>query len=64
MGNMDNPDQHPPTANSSSLVEIQGSMAEYVQRHFQDTLKLLKQRKESSSSNEWEGAKYSEVETM
>ncbi|CDS09286.1 hypothetical protein LRAMOSA10646 [Lichtheimia ramosa] len=64
MGNLDNPDQHPPTANSSSLVEIQGSMAEYVQRHFQDTLKLLKQRKESSSSNEWEGAKYSEVETM
>ncbi|KAI8142409.1 vacuolar protein sorting-associated protein 35 [Fennellomyces sp. T-0311] len=62
LSNMDNPDQHPPAANSSSLVEHHGSIAEYVHRHFRATLAHLQQRKAASSSNEWEGAKYSEVD--
>ncbi|KAI9492819.1 vacuolar protein sorting-associated protein 35 [Zychaea mexicana] len=62
LSNMDNPDQHPPAANSSSLVEHNGQVAEYAHRHFRATLAHLQQRKAGSSSNEWEGAKYSEID--
>lgn len=62
LSNMDSPDQHPPTSNSSSLVEHQGSVAEYVHRHFRATLQHLQRRKQASSSNEWQGAKYDEID--
>ncbi|KAG0252523.1 Vacuolar protein sorting-associated protein 35 [Mortierella polycephala] len=48
LGNMDNPDQHPPSSNSSSLIENDPSnIAEYVMTHFRNTLYYLERRKES-----------------
>ncbi|CAO3591925.1 unnamed protein product [Absidia cylindrospora] len=61
LNNMDDPDQHPPTANSSSLVQHEGSLSDYVRRHFRATLLHLQERKNSETVNEW-GAKYSEVD--
>lgn len=60
---MDNPDQHPPTSNSSSLVEHKGSVAEYVRRHFRDTLLHLQKRKEQSARTDVAGSpKYDELD--
>ncbi|KAI9312643.1 vacuolar protein sorting-associated protein 35 [Dichotomocladium elegans] len=64
LGNLDATDQHPPAASSSTLVEPQGALPDYVRKHFAATLQLIEQRKNPSSNNEWEGAKYSEVETV
>jgi vacuolar protein sorting-associated protein 35 len=58
LGNVDNPDQHPPTSNSSSLVERSGSVSEYVRRHFRATLLHLQDRKEQSARTDVEGPKY------
>ncbi|KAI8140334.1 vacuolar protein sorting-associated protein 35 [Fennellomyces sp. T-0311] len=57
LGNMDNPDQHPPTSNSSSLMEPEGPMPAYVRRHFRATLQHIKGRKERA-----EGPSYADVE--
>ncbi|KAF7724284.1 Vacuolar protein sorting-associated protein 35 [Apophysomyces ossiformis] len=62
LSNMDNPDQHPPTSNSSSLVEHTGNVSEYVRRHFQATLQHLQKRKELAASGDWQGARYDEVD--
>ncbi|KAG1325273.1 hypothetical protein G6F62_008641 [Rhizopus arrhizus] len=62
LSNMDNPDQHPPTSNSSSLVEHQGSISEYVRRHFRSTLLHLQNRKEQSARSDWQGPKYDELD--
>ncbi|KAI9278650.1 vacuolar protein sorting-associated protein 35 [Phascolomyces articulosus] len=59
LSNMDNPDQHPPTSNSSSLMEPDGQMPAYVRRHFCATLQRIKERKERSSS---EGPSYADVD--
>ncbi|CAO3613358.1 unnamed protein product [Cunninghamella blakesleeana] len=61
LNNMDDPDQHPPTSNSSSLVQYDGPLADYVRSHFHATLAHLQERKNSESANEW-GAKYDEVD--
>ncbi|KAI8377974.1 vacuolar protein sorting-associated protein 35 [Radiomyces spectabilis] len=62
LGDMDNPDQHPPTSNSSSLVERDGPISKYVLRHFHATIQHLKQRKEASEADDWNGPPYGEVE--
>ncbi|KAI8988091.1 vacuolar protein sorting-associated protein 35 [Mycotypha africana] len=65
LSNMDNPDQHPPTANSSSLVEHDGPASEYVRRHFRATLLHLQNRKEQSLRTESQhGPKYDELELV
>ena len=56
---MDNPDQHPPTSNSSSLMEPDGQMPAYVRRHFRATLQHIKERKERNNS---EGPSYADVD--
>ncbi|KAI8335437.1 vacuolar protein sorting-associated protein 35 [Chlamydoabsidia padenii] len=61
LNNMDDPDQHPPTANSSSLVQHDGALADHVRRHFRATLLHLQERKNTETVNEW-GAKYNEVD--
>lgn len=58
---MDDPDQHPPTSNSSSLVQYDGPLADYVRSHFHATLAHLQERKNNETANEW-GAKYDEVD--
>ncbi|KAI9499241.1 vacuolar protein sorting-associated protein 35 [Zychaea mexicana] len=50
LANMDNPDQHPPTSNSSSLMEPHGQMSDYVRRHFRATLQHIKERKERAEA--------------
>lgn len=63
LGNMDSPDQHPPTSNSSSLVDHhQGSVSDYVRRHFRATLLHLQSRKEQSGHSDWNGPKYDELD--
>ncbi|RCH99197.1 Vacuolar protein sorting-associated protein 35 [Rhizopus azygosporus] len=63
LSNMDNPDQHPPTSNSSSLVDHhQGSVSDYVRRHFRATLLHLQSRKEQSGHSDWNGPKYDELD--
>ena len=47
ISNMDGPDQHLPTAASSAIVEPEGSIAEFVIKHFKATLLHLNQRKEA-----------------
>ncbi|KAF9930327.1 Vacuolar protein sorting-associated protein 35 [Mortierella alpina] len=48
LGNMENPDQHPPSSNSSSLVENDpADIAKYVLTHFRNTLFHLERCKES-----------------
>ncbi|KAI7854663.1 vacuolar protein sorting-associated protein 35 [Circinella umbellata] len=59
LANMDNPDQHPPTSNSSSLMEPDGQMPAYVRRHFRATLQHIKERKERNNS---EGPSYADVD--
>ncbi|KAI8062577.1 vacuolar protein sorting-associated protein 35 [Gongronella butleri] len=61
LNNLDDPDQHPPTANSSSLINIEGNPAEYVKQHFRATLLHLQERKKNPTSNEW-GANYDDVD--
>ncbi|KAL0075946.1 vacuolar protein sorting-associated protein 35 [Phycomyces blakesleeanus] len=61
LSNMDDPDQHPPTANSSSLVERVGPVSDYVRRYFTATLKQLQQRKRETKSTD-AGPKYDELE--
>ncbi|KAI9015777.1 vacuolar protein sorting-associated protein 35 [Phycomyces nitens] len=61
LSNMDDPDQHPPTANSSSLVERVGPVSEYVRRYFNATLKQLQQRKRETKGTD-AGLKYEELE--
>lgn len=58
LSNVDNPDQHPPTSNSSSLVEHDGPVSEYVRRHFRATLLHLQNRKEQSARTDVGGPKY------
>ncbi|GAA5797062.1 vacuolar protein sorting-associated protein 35 [Helicostylum pulchrum] len=62
LSNMDNPDQHPPTPNSSSLVEHDGSVSDYVRRHFRATLAHLQNRKEQSARTDSQGPKYDELD--
>ena len=59
---MDNPDQHPPTATSSALIQHEGSISDYVRRHFRATLSHLQVRKEQSTRTESEGPKYDELD--
>ena len=61
LGNMDSPDQHPPTSNSSSLVEHTGPISEYVRHHFRATLLHLQTRKEQSAQTGAQGPKYDEL---
>ncbi|KAI8096910.1 vacuolar protein sorting-associated protein 35 [Halteromyces radiatus] len=61
LNNMDDPDQHPPTANSSSLIQQEGILSDYVRRHFRATLLYLQERKNSETVTEW-GAKYDDVD--
>lgn len=63
---MDNPDQHPPSSNSSSLVEPDGPVSEYVQRHFRATLAYLQRRKDmtlAALTRGEVGPRYDEVDT-
>ncbi|KAF9586197.1 Vacuolar protein sorting-associated protein 35 [Lunasporangiospora selenospora] len=54
---MENPDQHPPAANSSSLVDIDPShIVEYVLSHFRNTLYHMQRRKDAGDE------KYMDVE--
>ncbi|KAF9165909.1 Vacuolar protein sorting-associated protein 35 [Actinomortierella ambigua] len=47
LSNMDNPDQHPPSSNSSSLIEHDPSrISDYVMTHFRNTLYYLQHRKD------------------
>ncbi|OBZ91942.1 Vacuolar protein sorting-associated protein 35 [Choanephora cucurbitarum] len=62
LSNMDNPDQHPPTATSSALIQHEGSISDYVRRHFRATLSHLQVRKEQSTRTESEGLKYDELD--
>lgn len=62
LSNMDNPDQHPPTSNSSSLVEHEGPVSEFVRRHFRATLLYLQKRKEQSKRSDYQGPKYDELD--
>lgn len=62
LSNMDNPDQHPPTPNSSSLVEHDGLVSDYVRRHFRATLLHLQNRKEQSARTDALGPKYDELD--
>ncbi|KAI7904170.1 vacuolar protein sorting-associated protein 35 [Cokeromyces recurvatus] len=61
LGNMDNPDQHPPTSTSSALIEHEGSIPDYVRRHFHATLLHLQNRKEQCTRTET-GPKYDELD--
>ncbi|KAG0241486.1 Vacuolar protein sorting-associated protein 35 [Mortierella sp. GBA43] len=57
LGNMDNPDQHPPSSNSSSLVENDPEhISEYVMTHFRNTLYHLERCKDSGD------AKYADLD--
>ncbi|KAF9906407.1 Vacuolar protein sorting-associated protein 35 [Lobosporangium transversale] len=46
LGNMENPDQHPPSTNSSALLENDPAhLSEYVLAHFRNTIYHLERRK-------------------
>jgi len=67
LANMDNPDQHPRSSTSSSLIEIDGPVSEYVNRHFRSTLLHLQNRAEVARAKvahdaNYEGARYDEVD--
>ncbi|CEP16622.1 hypothetical protein [Parasitella parasitica] len=62
LSNMDNPDQHPPTSNSSSLVEHDGPVSDYVRRHFRATLLHLQNCKEQAARTDVQDSKYSELD--
>jgi vacuolar protein sorting-associated protein 35 len=62
LDNMDNPDQHPPTPNSSSLVQHDGPISEYVRRHFRETLLHLKKRKEHATRVGGTGLSYEDLD--
>ncbi|KAG0057555.1 Vacuolar protein sorting-associated protein 35 [Gryganskiella cystojenkinii] len=48
LGNMENPDQHPPSSNSSSLLENDPAhISDYVMAHFRNTIYHLERRKNS-----------------
>ena len=48
LGNMENPDQHPPSSNSSSLLENDAAhISDYVMAHFRNTIYHLERRKNS-----------------
>ncbi|KAG0081456.1 Vacuolar protein sorting-associated protein 35, partial [Podila epicladia] len=52
LGNMENPDQHPPSSNSSSLLENDPAhISDYVMAHFRNTLYHLERRKEAGDAN-------------
>ncbi|KAI8988921.1 vacuolar protein sorting-associated protein 35 [Pilobolus umbonatus] len=61
LSSMDNPDQHPPTSNSSALVQPEGPMSEYVRRHFHATLLHLQKQKELSTQSDYKGPRYDEL---
>ncbi|KAG0240701.1 Vacuolar protein sorting-associated protein 35 [Actinomortierella wolfii] len=47
LSNMDNPDQHPPSSNSSSLIEHDPArISDYVMTHFRNTIYYLERRKD------------------
>ncbi|KAF9112984.1 Vacuolar protein sorting-associated protein 35 [Mortierella sp. AM989] len=57
LGNMENPDQHPPSSNSSSLLENDpASISEYVMAHFRNTIYHLERRKNAGDE------KYAELD--
>ncbi|KAG0333957.1 Vacuolar protein sorting-associated protein 35 [Podila horticola] len=57
LGNMENPDQHPPSSNSSSLLENDPAhISDYVMAHFRNTLYHLERRKEAGD------AKYADLD--
>ena len=54
---MENPDQHPPSSNSSSLLENDPAhISDYVMAHFRNTLYHLERRKEAGD------AKYADLD--
>ncbi|OZJ02141.1 hypothetical protein BZG36_05231 [Bifiguratus adelaidae] len=55
---MKNPDQHPPSASSSALFSIEGSVPDYVINHFNLTIEHIKQRQQDSES----ASRYSAIE--
>ncbi|KAF9364160.1 Vacuolar protein sorting-associated protein 35 [Mortierella sp. NVP85] len=58
LGNMENPDQHPPAANSSSLLEHDPArIPDYVMTHFRNTIYHLERRKNGGDE------KYTELDT-
>lgn len=57
LSNMENPDQHPPSSNSSSLLENDPAhISDYVMAHFRNTLYHLERRKNTGDE------KYAELE--
>ncbi|KAF8955537.1 Vacuolar protein sorting-associated protein 35 [Entomortierella lignicola] len=57
LGNMENPDQHPQSANSSSLLENDpANISEYVMTHFRNTIYHLERRKNAGDE------KYAELD--
>ncbi|KAG0317521.1 Vacuolar protein sorting-associated protein 35 [Dissophora globulifera] len=57
LGNMENPDQHPPSSNSSSLLENDPAhISEYVMAHFRNTIYHLERRKNAGED------KYAELD--
>ncbi|KAG0370282.1 Vacuolar protein sorting-associated protein 35 [Gamsiella multidivaricata] len=57
LGNMENPDQHPPSSNSSSLLENDPAhISEYVMAHFRNTIYHLERRKNAGDE------KYAELD--
>ncbi|KAI8366710.1 vacuolar protein sorting-associated protein 35 [Radiomyces spectabilis] len=56
LSNMDDPDQHPITSSSSSLIDHHEEVPDYVRRHFRDTILYLQRRREEHST------KYQEVD--
>ncbi|KAF8928415.1 Vacuolar protein sorting-associated protein 35 [Dissophora ornata] len=57
LGNMENPDQHPPSSNSSSLLENDPShISDYVMAHFRNTIYHLERRKNAGD------AKYADLD--
>ncbi|KAF9993886.1 Vacuolar protein sorting-associated protein 35 [Entomortierella chlamydospora] len=57
LGNMENPDQHPPSSNSSSLLENDpADISKYVMAHFRNTIYHLERRKNAGDE------KYAELD--
>ncbi|KAF9134373.1 Vacuolar protein sorting-associated protein 35 [Mortierella sp. 14UC] len=57
LSNMENPDQHPPSSNSSSLLENDPAhISDYVMAHFRNTIYHLERRKNSGDE------KYAELD--
>ncbi|KAI9310748.1 vacuolar protein sorting-associated protein 35 [Dichotomocladium elegans] len=59
LGNMDNPDQHPPTSTSSTLYMPDGPIPDYVRKHFAATLQHIKERKALADD---QGVPYAQVD--